>query len=186
MPQIEISDETLAMLKRHAVPFEDTPDTVIKRFGKSYEARGGHDGEAGDDAVSKIALDASITTYKADSPPDLSFTKVLSAKLNGKVAAKPMWNRILKEMIVVAKTRAKNEDDLRRLISVNFVMGRKEDEGYEYLPDAGLSVQGQDTPNAWKGIVHLSRQLDLPVEIVFVWRPHAKAAHPGKTGRLST
>ena len=36
------------------------------------------------------------------------------------------------------------------------------------------------------GIVHLSQQLGIPVDVVFLWRHKAKAAFPGKTGGLSS
>jgi hypothetical protein len=187
MPQIEISDSTLALLKRHAEPLVDTPDTVIAKFGRAFEAiRSGHNG-AGAPAPVQPPADAfaKAYAYNPSRPPDLTHTKILSAKLDGTtVATRVNWNGLLKQMIQTARTRAKNQDDLRRFISVNFVVGRKEDDGYEYLPDADLSVQGQDTNAAWKGIVHLSRELDMPVEVVFQWRHKPKATFPGKLGRL--
>ena len=162
----------------------DTFDTIINKFGDAFEAglrNGRHDGTP----HTQIRVEPSATTYDANSPPDLTYTKILSAKLNGStVATRVNWNGILKQMIQSAKARARNEDDLRRYISVNFVVERKEDDGYEYLADSDLSVQGQDTNAAWKGIEHLSQQLAIPVEVVFLWRHKPKAAFPGKTGRL--
>jgi hypothetical protein len=38
MPQIEISDTSLALLKRHAEPLVDTCDTIILKFGHAFEA----------------------------------------------------------------------------------------------------------------------------------------------------
>ncbi|TMJ60229.1 MAG: hypothetical protein E6G81_07015 [Alphaproteobacteria bacterium] len=184
MAQIEISDATLALLKRHAEPLVDTFDTIIGKFSHAFEASL-RNGDNGAGPTPAPASEPSATLYPASSPPDLTYTKVLSAKLNGStVANRANWNGILKQMIQTAKTRASNEDDLRRFISVNFVIGRKEDDGYEYLSAAGLSVQGQDTNAAWKGIAHLSRQLGIPVDVVFLWRHKPKAAFPGKTGRL--
>ena len=183
MPQIEISADTLARLKRHAEPLVDTFDTIINKFGDAFEAsvRNSQNGGLPTLPVSPVRAEPSATVYDPISPPDLTYTKVLSAKLNGTtVATRVNWNGILKQMIQAAKTRARNEDDLRRFISVNFMIGRKEDDGYEYLPAADLSVQGQDTNAAWKGILHLSQQLDIPVDVVFVWRHKPKAAFPGK------
>jgi hypothetical protein len=165
-------------------PLVDTFDTIINKFGDAFEAglRNGQDGTA---PTPPVRIEPSAMTYDASSPPDLTYTKILSAKLGGAtVATRVNWNGLLKQMIQTAKTRAKNEDDLRRFISVNFVNGRKEDDGYEYLPAADLSVQGQDTNAAWKGIFHLSHQLGIPVDVVFLWRHKPKAAFPGKTGRL--
>lgn len=52
------------------------------------------------------------------------------------------------------------------------------------LDGADLSVQGQDTNAAWKGVVHLSQQLGIPVDVVFLWRHKPRAAFPGTIGRL--
>jgi hypothetical protein len=183
VPQIEISTNTLARLKKYAEPLEDTYDTIINKFGDAFEAL--RNGSGGAAPPIPPPVEPSARACNASDPPDLTYTKILSAKLNGAtVSTRVNWNGLLKRLIQTAKTHAKNEDDLHRLISVNFVLGRKEDEGYEYLPNADLSVQGQDTNAAWKGIVHLSQQLGVPVDVVFLWRHKPKAAFPGKTGRL--
>jgi hypothetical protein len=164
----------------------DTFDTIISRFGHAFETslRDGHNGVA---PTPPPATQPTATVYPANSPPDLTYTKVLSAKLNGStVPTRVNWNGIRKQMIQTAKSYVKNEDDLRQFISVNFVIGRKEDDGYEYLPVADLSVQGQDSNGAWKGILHLSQQLGIAVDVVFLWRHKPKAAFPNKTGRLLT
>jgi len=121
MAQIEISDATLALLKRHAEPLVDTFDTIIGKFSHAFEASL-RNGDNGAGPTPAPASEPSATLYPASSPPDLTYTKVLSAKLNGStVANRANWNGILKQMIQTAKTRASNEDDLRRFISVNFV-----------------------------------------------------------------
>jgi hypothetical protein len=63
--------------------------------------------------------------------------------------------------------------------------GRKEDEGYRFMPEIGLSIQGQDANSAWRGARHIARQLGIPVETEFLWRHKEGAAFPGVTGRLS-
>jgi hypothetical protein len=50
------------------------------------------------------------------------------------------------------------------------VKGKKEDEGYRYLADVNLSVQGQDANAAWKGASHMAKQLNCPFEVIFAWR----------------
>jgi len=183
MPQIEISDDTLALLKRHAEPLVDTFDTIISKFGRAFEGSNGHDDKEPLPVV--IETPISAKTYNHNSPPDLTFTKVMSAKLDGTPLAKGTnWASILRWAIRKAKNHAKTDDDLRRLIIVNFVAGKKEDEGYKHLPEVNLSVQGQDTNAAWRGINHIAQQLKLPVDVVFVWRHKEKAAFPGETGRL--
>jgi hypothetical protein len=181
MPQIEIGEATLARLQKHAVPLLDTFDTVINRGFDIYEA---HNGQPVAVKASEPACNA--RTFDPGSPPDLTHTKVLSAKLDGVLLARGAnWNGLLKHAIRLAKQRTKNPEDLKCLIIVNHVTGQKDDEGYEYLAGAGLSVQGQDAKAAWRGVAHIAQQLGISVEVTFLWRHKDKAAFPGETGRLA-
>lgn len=181
MPQIAIADATLARLQKHAVPLIDTFDTVINRIFDVYETRNGD----GKQAAASEPVDTT-RTFDTSSPPDLTHTKVLSAKLDGSPLAKGAnWNGLLKQAVRLAKSRVKTADELRRMVIVNFVPGKREGDGYEYLADADVSVQGQDANNAWRGIFHLAQQLGVSVEVVFLWRHKDKAAFPGETGRLA-
>lgn len=182
MPHIEISDDTFALLKRHAEPLVDTFDTIIGKFGRAFQATNGHSDE---DSPPIIEAPISAKIYNHNSPPDLTFTKVVSAKLDGRpISRRTNWASILRWAVHKAKNQASNEDELRRLIIVNFVIGKKEDDGYKYLPEVNLSVQGQDTNAAWRGINHIAQQLKIPIDVVFVWRHKEKAAFPGESGRL--
>jgi hypothetical protein len=86
---------------------------------------------------------------------------------------------------LIPKDRLASPEEARRLIIVNFVSRKKEDEGYHFMPELGISVQGQDANDSWKGASHLARKLGVPVEIEFLWREKEGAAFPGVTGRLS-
>ena len=83
-----------------------------------------------------------------------------------------------------AKATAKSSADLKKLVTVNFVEGQKSDEGYRFLSDVGLSVQGQDANGAWKGACHTARQLGRELKAVFIWRDKEGAAFPGITGEF--
>lgn len=184
MPQIQISTDTLELLKRCAEPLEDV-DKVIIKLAKAYESQKNNGRRT--NIVSKYEatsndIDAKI--YNATSPPNLTFTKLVSAKLDGTMLVKPNWAGLLHWAIRKAKQHAKNDNDLRRLITVNFVPGQKEGDGFKYLEDVDLSIQGQDTNAAWRGIHHIAQQLKLGVDVAFIWRHKPNAAHPGETGRL--
>lgn len=68
---------------------------------------------------------------------------------------------------------------------MNFVDGQKNDEGYRYLPDVGISIQGQDANGAWKAACYIAQQLGFPLTVTFVWREKEGAAFPGVTGRFT-
>jgi hypothetical protein len=183
MPQIEISDITFSRLQELAVPLVDNNDTVITRlldaFAQSKPPRviAGQNGTPSSPEPRK---------FNAGSPPSLTHTKLLSGKLNGKPIQEVKWNGLLVESIRLAKASARNDDQkLRRLIPVNFVLGKKEIEGYHYIKDIDLSVQGQDADAAWSGAYQIARQLGVAIEAEFQWRSKDAAAFPGVTGKLS-
>jgi hypothetical protein len=65
------------------------------------------------------------------------------------------------------------------------VNGLKTDQGYRYLADLGLSVQGLDSQDAWRCIAHVARALNIKVEIYFFWRDNPGAYLPGQSATLS-
>ncbi len=180
---LQLSPNTIARLQKHAKPFVDTVDTVINRILNIYEENSNQDSnDEADFGTAKKIRDFLIT-----SPPDLTHTKVLSVEFNNRKFPRSdtTWNALLNEAICIAKKKAKSEDELRRLILVNYVKGKKEDEGYHYLPDANLSVQGQDANAAWRATYHIIDQLSCTFEVIFAWRMKEGASHPGTTGRFA-
>ena len=179
--QIELSDATFARLQKLAVPLVDNTEGVINKLADFYERE--HPAQAN---LKKVAPTAEgPRPFSADAPPDLTHTKVLSVELAGTPLAKTNWHGLLFEIIRRARDRLSGQDDARRLIIVKFVHGKKEEEGYRFIPEVGLSVQGQDANSAWRGAYHIAQQLGIAVDVEFLWRVKEGAAFPGETGRLS-
>jgi len=177
-PAVELSSQTFARLQAHAVPLVDNIEMVINRLLDIVEK--GSDAES-----TRGVAGAAVREFNPLMPPELTHTKVLSATLCGQNFARTNWNKLLDSAILEAKKRSKSVEALRRLVVVNCVVGRKEDEGYRYLESAGISVQGQDSNGAWKAIAHIAQQLGCRMEVKFVWREKDGAAHPGVTGQFS-
>jgi hypothetical protein len=179
---LEVSSATIARLQKHAKPFVDTVDSVINRILDQYE---NGVGQRSDDE-SDISAIGSIRDFNPESPPDLTHTKVLSVDFNKKgfPRSDTTWNALLNDAICLARRNTKSDEQLKRLILVNYIKGKKENEGYHYLVDADLSVQGQDANAAWKAAYHIARQLQTSFEVIFTWRTKDGAAHPGVTGRF--
>ncbi len=62
--------------------------------------------------------------------------------------------------------------------------GRYEENGYVYLPEADLSIQGVDANLAWDHSLGLARALDIKIQLRFEWRHKEGAARPGETAVL--
>lgn len=179
-PAVELSPATFSRLQNHAVPLVDTIESVINRLLDAFETKSGT--PTADSADGTPAA----RQFNPNTPPDLRHTKVLSIEFDGKPLPRgeANWNGLLNTVIREAKAKAKSSADLKKLVIVNFVEGQKSDEGYRFLSDVGLSVQGQDANGAWKGACHIAQQLGRELKAVFIWRAKEGAAFPGATGQF--
>ena len=119
--------------------------------------------------------------------PDMMFTKVLDATVGEEMVTRPNWNRLLLRMVKLANESAKNFDGLSRLFpTIQMVRGRKVDQGYRYLSDIKVSVQGQPANSACPAIVTTARKLGIALDIGFMWRDKEDAERPGDRARIQT
>ena len=165
--KIDMSQETYDRLQQRAVPFEDTPESVIVKLldeSKVQERRSirREDGETDgaldmvtttrSKSAQRIGAGAEIDIVVDDpfSPPSLKHTKVLRAEVY------PM----------------------------NAVEAPKNDDGYTYHVDLGVSIQGQDANHAWQATAAVARALGVCVRVWFQWRTKPDAEYPGQWGLL--
>lgn len=178
VPLVDLSESTYQQLQKLAEPFVDkNPEDVIIKLIHYY----GTPSLQGSSPPSPIGPQE----YGIGAPPDLSHTKILSVELNGVPLQNTNWNRLLDAVIVQAAHKLKDVKAVKELIVVNSVVGRKDDQGYRFLPEAGISVQGQDSNGAWKGVLNLVKALKFSVQVIFVWYDNPKASNPGQTGKLT-
>jgi hypothetical protein len=184
MPQINISNALMDKLKSIAEPFVDTPETAIARCVDFYISKHG----AGSYSSPESAGPEHPAVYLAEDAPDLTFTRLTAVTLDGvKYQKKDLyWNALLFDVVAKAAAKLKSPDKLRQAILVNYVEGEgPQEKGYRYVPDAKLSVQGQDANAAWKATMHLLKSAQLSIDVAFMWENKDKAAHPGKTARMT-
>ena len=204
--KIEVSLETYDRLQRRAVPFEDSPDSVIVRLLDQSGTEG--DGSAAGECATNgtdSGCDAALVAVPAESaqgfgadaeidvavddpfnPPSLKHTKVLRAEVDGREVPKANWTSVRHAVVTMAID--KGGYNLRRLLEVcpmNAVETRKNNEGYTYYEDLGVSIQGQDANHAWQATAALARALSVGVKVWFHWRTKPDAAQPGKWGLLT-
>jgi len=182
VPSVELSPQTFSRLQAHAIPLVDNIETVIARLIDFYESRDGAPAAAAEDGAG-----GKIRGFNPVSPPRLTHTKILTIEFCGRPLdhRQANWNGLLDAAVRVAKSSAKSAGELKQLVIIPCVEGKKEDEGYRYLADVGISVQGQDANGAWKAACHIAQKLGLPLTATFVWREKEAAAFPGVAGRFS-
>lgn len=180
-PAVELSSATFTRLQAHAVPLVDTIETVITRLLDAFERRDG--APASDEGPGESGA---ARRFNPNTPPSLRHAKALAIEFDGQSLDRKEanWNGLLDAAIRKAKAGTRTTAELRKLVVVNLVEGQKTDEGYRFLSDIGVSVQGQDANGAWKAVCHIAQQLGCPVQVTFVWRDKPGAAFPGVTGQF--
>lgn len=167
-------DDTTPELRLYAEPLVDTLDTVILKGLDAIDMLKAKTNEKLADRV-----------LNAAAPPNLAFTTVKSIVLNGKTFApgETYWNPLL-HAVIEESLKHLTKEQMRALLTCNYVPGKKEDHGYKYLPGPGISVQGADANNAWKAIYNILKVIKVPCEVNFVWQDNPKAVSPGGAGKF--
>jgi hypothetical protein len=176
MPQVTLEASTIERMKAYAEALVDTMDTVILK---------------GLDAIDMVKAKTNEPTsaeriFNPASPPNLAYTTVKSVVWKGKrlSPAEAYWNPL---MFIVIRECVKHmtKEQARNLILCNKVTGKKEDNGYKYVDEVGVSIQGQDANNAWKTTYNVLQALKMPVEVIFAWQDNPKATTPGAIGKFA-
>lgn len=178
MPNVTIENATFERLQGHAKPLVDTIDSVIARALDALERQTGHP------EATPMTVETNERDINPRELPKLTHTKVLDAALGGRQIERPNWNLLLDEALRLGMKHVGSFDKLQQLCPVNMIKGRKEDDGYGYLADIDISVQGQDSNGACRGIVTMAQALGISLEIGFMWRHKESAAFPGERARI--
>ena len=173
---IELPDELFTRLQKHAVPFVDTPLSVIERAVIALEE--------GDEETSEPHGATGQRSFNPAAAPNLTFTKPRTASVNGRALpqSSAYWNNIMFEVIGEAARRGISTQNLLDLITVNCQAGRRTDNGFTFIEGAGLSIQGQAANGAWRQSYVIASSIGIPVDVVFAWQNNPKAELPNAVG----
>lgn len=182
MPVIRINDATFGDLKTISAWLgTKTPGETIDRIVRDALE---HLGMERDDEPNVVNTKPTTGAMEFESTPGLTFTKPISASVNGKLMHSPRWSSLLLTMIAQIKAKGCEGEKLISALNVRAKTGRYEEEGFRYYPDLGISVQGQSAADAWKEVDRLAKKWRVPVAVEFQWRQNPKAQYPRKTGVL--
>jgi hypothetical protein len=175
MPNIEISPVTFSRLQAYATPLVDSVETALKKVL-----------DLADSASKGSAKVPAGSSPHLSSAPDLTHATLKSATVDGKALPPGLcnWNALMMAVVESAATHMPKGSKIADFIVVNHVVGQKEDSGYKFLKLLGVSIQGQNSNNAWKAITHLAKATGIKVEANFYWSNHPKSAKPGESGYL--
>ena len=178
---IMISEETFSKLQQLAQPFVDTEESVIATLADAeLERRAVPLNGNGRGA----AREGQVLRLNPDAHENLTHARLLSATVDGRPIHKPKWNGVHGYLHILGRQRMGSFDALRQASGANLREGRYEENGYVYLPEADLSIQGVDANLAWDHSLGLARALDVKIQLRFEWRHKEGAARPGETAVL--
>ena len=181
MPVIRVSDATFIDLKSIATWLgTETPSKTIENLVREKMDALDLERDVGNEPSEVTASEGEATVFER--APGLSFTRILSAKIDGKSLDRPNWAGLLLEMVKRVKSQGMNSDRLANELQVPARSEAYEEEGYKYHPEIGISIQGQSAPDAWKEVARLADKHRVPVDVKFQWRDNDKAQYPGRIG----
>jgi hypothetical protein len=180
---VELSERTIERLRRHAVPLEDTFDTTIARLIKFYEA---YQLFAPETFGAPIGSRDYALRFDPKAPPSLRYTTMTMALLNDDLLNQQdtYWNKVMNKVVVELAKQGNSPEAICALLKIKSEVGKRSDGGYTYLPEAGVSLQGQDSDAAFKQIVKLVTAHKVKLLIWFYWQDNEKAAYPRKKGHF--
>ena len=175
---LEIPEGLYKRLQRHAVPFVDTPLSVIEKWADHFEhAQNGKTASTAELPTSEYGAKKLDPLH----PPDLFHTRA-----RGTFGSTPFsnWNDLVRVAHIAAIKKAGSFEELRNVTHAQIDKGQRSDSGYKFVSEIGISVQGVDANHAWRYASRLAKYLQQPLRAVVEWRHNPKAAHPGSTGIL--
>jgi hypothetical protein len=183
--QIEIPEPLLKRLQKHATPFVDTPVHVIERWADFYEQHNQQktdfkaEYETTKSKPTLIEIPDGVRQFDPKRPPSLLHTRVC-----GEFATMAFsnWNDLLRTAHIHAFKEARSFEELRKITRAQIRKGSYSHEGYKFVPEIDISIQGVDADHAWPYALRLAVHLKVPVKAEIEWRNNDKAAHPGERG----
>lgn len=182
MPDIMITKELFERLQRHSEPLVDTIETTISKlidFKESLQIKS-EKVKAKDISPDMILCDPVI-------PPSLKHTKPTSINVDGVMFQKSdlYWNSLYLFLVRLGAETMTTEE-LSKIVIGNHLIGTKHDEGFKFVANAGLSVQGLDAVSAWRAVYYLAENLGINVCVNFYWQDKKEAAYPKKHGIIES
>ena len=173
MQTIQITQTELLRLQKIATEFADTPASAITRMHDHYEQSHG----------AKTVVQRPHLLSEQDLPR-LRHTKVLDASFGKDRPEKTNWHSLYRLALVSVLKSGQSPHDLHRIAGANVVAGRKETDGYKYVPAHGFSYQGGPAVTAADIVNRCGKFLGVPVNVELEWRNKGRAYRPGERARL--
>ena len=116
--------------------------------------------------------------------PEVTFTRVIGAKVNGNLIHRCNWNRLLIAVIKEVKSEGFTPGEMVQELNIRSREGVYNDNGFKHLPEVGISSQGQPANDAWREVSRLAKKHGIDVHVRVEWYNKPGAQNPGKVTDL--
>ena len=168
-------------IQRHAVPLVDSLEDVIHRVFDHYEGVG-----TVVDANGSKEQKAGEKIFLASAVPNLAHATLKTMSVDGIPLLKGVsWNHLMERAIAASAKAGKSPQDILAMMEVPSQVGKSDHYSYTHIPEANISVQGQNSNRAWRQAVRLANTVGFKLEASWAWPNDDKAIMPGVLGRSS-
>ena len=180
-PIIRISEPVYDRLQSIAVPFIDTPASVIERLIDLYEVNSNIVPSSYAEKRENIQ-NRDIMTFDPENPPNLIHTRIIEAQFGEMDATN--WNDLVHAAHRLGKKNAGSIKNLEKISTSKIMDGCYTERGHVYYKDIDMSIQSTNSNDAWKNTLNLAQKLNVNVRAIFIWRRNKGASNPGEKGML--
>jgi hypothetical protein len=172
--KIDIVDSDYPRLQLLAVPFVDSPASVITKLLDEKLA--------GQGVASKPIRGVRAGVYSLEALPPLTHAKIMGGHFASRPPEKSNWDGFVRAALTAVLTAVGSVDELRRISGAHVREGKFDKHGFKHVPEHDFSFQGVSATDAIQIIARCARHMKLPFQIEFVWRERPDAFAPGERG----
>lgn len=174
------SDTLFSRIQNNAIPLVDGLEDVISRALDALESMKQPPTTTG----IALASSSSAKAFDPASAPSLTYATLLSLSISGKEQTGVYWSTLMNDVIREAGKKGVAPKEIMSWMDVPAEIGKSDHYSYTYIPEANISVQGQNANRAWAQAHKIAKEIELPIGVTWVWQDKDKAHMPGVRGAM--
>ena len=178
--KIELPDSVYHRLDRYSIIANLPLPALIERWADYFEQKASN-GATAAPSIAAADHDNHAQKFNPLRPPNLFHTRVRGTFDS---AAFSTWNDLVRIAHIRAFEKAGSFEALKTITHAQIQNGSHSENGYRFVPEIGISIQGVDANHAWPYSLRLAQFVNVPARALIEWRHNPKAFRPGATGIL--
>ncbi len=178
--KLDLPDPVYNRLHKYSVIANLPVPSLIERWADYFEEKANNGGVAAVPAPVDVS-DNQAQKFNPLRPPNLFHTRVRGTFGS---AAFSTWNDLVRIAHIQAFEKAGSFEALKNVTHAQVQKGNYSENGYRFVPEIGISIQGVDANHAWLYSLKLAQFASASLRAAIEWRHNPKAFRPGAAGIL--